>query len=187
MNQLLEWSPLIVFFVVFQLFGIYWATAALMLVCTVVLFAHRMRAGRFKPMHIVTVAVVLVLGTATLLLHDKRFIQWKPTVLLALTAAAFLGSSIIGRQPLARRMLEGVFNEPLEVSAGSWLIINLAWVAWFAALAAANIYIAQNYSEAIWVKFKVFGITAAMLVFMIPQVIWLNRKIKPAQSDAAPP
>jgi intracellular septation protein A len=118
---------------------------------------------------------------------QARFIQWKPTVLLALTAAAFLGSSIIGRQPLARRMLEGVFNEPLEVSAGSWLIINLAWVAWFAALAAANIYIAQNYSEAIWVKFKVFGITAAMLVFMIPQVIWLNRKIKPAQSDAAPP
>ena len=33
MNQLLEWSPLIVFFVVFKLFGIYWATAALMLVC----------------------------------------------------------------------------------------------------------------------------------------------------------
>ena len=28
MNQLLDWSPLVVFFVVFKLFGIYWATAA---------------------------------------------------------------------------------------------------------------------------------------------------------------
>jgi intracellular septation protein len=188
MNQVLEWSPLIVFFVVFELFGIYWATAALMLVCTGVMFAHRMRAGRFKPMHVITVAVVLVLGTATLLLHDRRFIQWKPTVLLALTAVAFLGSSIIGRQPLARRMLEGVFNEPLEISTRTWLLINLAWVAWFGALAVANIYVAQNYPEGIWVKFKVFGISAAMLVFMIPQVVWLNAKVKPAaQSDAAPP
>jgi intracellular septation protein len=185
MNQLLEWSPLIVFFLVFEFFGIYWATAALMLVYTAVMFAHRLRAGRFKPMHVITVAVLLVLGTATLLLHDKRFIQWKPTVLLALTAAAFLGSSVIGRQPLARRMLEGVFNEPVEISARTWIVINLAWVAWFAVLAAANIYVAQNYPEGVWVKFKVFGITAAMLVFMIPQVIWLNGKVKPAQSGAA--
>jgi intracellular septation protein len=187
MNQLLEWSPLIVFFVVFQLFGIYWATAALMLVCTVVMFAHRMRAGRFKPMHVITVAVVLVLGTATLLLHDRRFIQWKPTVLLALTAVAFLGSSFIGPRSLARRMLEGVFNEPLEISPRTWTLINLAWVAWFSVLAAANIYVAQNYPEGVWVKFKVFGITAAMLVFMMPQVIWLNGKVKTVQSDAAPP
>jgi intracellular septation protein A len=57
-------------------------------------------------MHVITAVVVLVLGTATLLLHDKRFIQWKPTVLLGLTALAFLGSSVVGRQPLARRMLE---------------------------------------------------------------------------------
>jgi intracellular septation protein len=187
MNQVLEWSPLIVFFVVFELFGIYWATAALMVVCTVVMIAHRMRTGRFKTMHVITVGVLLVLGSATLLLHDKRFIQWKPTVLLALTAVAFLGSSVIGRQPLARRMLEGVFNEPLEIAPRTWLLINLAWVAWFVALAAANIYVAQNFPEGVWVKFKVFGITAAMLVFMIPQVIWLNGKVKPPQSEAAPP
>jgi intracellular septation protein len=189
MNQLLEWSPLVVFFAVFELFGIYWATAALMLTYTVVMFAHRAMTGRFKPMHVITVSVLLVLGSATLLLHDSRFIQWKPTVLLALTAVAFLGSSIIGRQPLARRMLDGVFNEPLEVSPGAWMALNLAWVAWFAALAVANIYVAQNYPEGVWVKFKVFGITAAMLIFMIPQVIWLNGKVKakPTPSDAAPP
>jgi intracellular septation protein len=187
MNQVLEWSPLIVFFVIFELFGIYWATAALMLVCTVVMFAHRMRSGRFKTMHVITVVVVLVLGTMTLLLHDKRFIQWKPTVLLALTAIAFLGSSFIGRQPLARRMLEGVFNAPLDIARWAWLAINLGWVAWFAALAAANLYVAQNYPEGVWVKFKVFGISAAMLLFMIPQVVWLNGRVKTAPSDAAPP
>jgi intracellular septation protein len=187
MNQLLEWLPLLVFLLVFKGFGIYWATAALMLACTVTLFAHRLLTGRFKPMHVATVAVLAVLGTATLLLHDKRFIQWKPTVLLALTAAAFLGSTVFGKQPLARRMLEGVFNEPLDISRHTWMLLNLAWAGWFALLSVANIYVAWNFADNVWVNFKVFGISAAMLLFMIPQVIWLNGKTKSVQSDAAPP
>ncbi len=84
-------------------------------------------------MHIVTSAVVVVLGSATLLLHDRRFIQWKPTVLHALASAAFLGSMFIGKQPLARRMLEAVFKESLQIPARTWLAINALWVGWFAA------------------------------------------------------
>ena len=187
MKPFLDWSPLVVFFVIFKLFGIYWATASLMITCALVLVAHRWDTGSFKTMHVVTVAVVVVLGTATLSLHDKRFIQWKPTVLLALTAVAFLGSMVIGRQPLARRVFEGVFKEPLDISARTWLVINVLWVGWFALLAAANIYVARNFAESAWVNFKVFGISAAMLLFMIPQVLWLNSRIRPARSDAAPP
>jgi intracellular septation protein len=86
----------------------------------------------------------------------------------------------IGRQPLARRMLEAVFNEPLNISPQVWLLINSLWVAWLALLAAANIYIARNFDESIWVNFKVFGITVAMLVFMLPQVLWLSGKTKAA-------
>ncbi|HMK84445.1 MAG TPA: inner membrane-spanning protein YciB [Steroidobacteraceae bacterium] len=185
MTQLLEWLPLAIFLVVFKTVDIYWATAALMLACTLTMLVHRLRTGRFKPMHVITVAVLLVLGSATLLLHDKRFIQWKPTVLLALTAFAFLASTVLGKQPLARRMLEAVFNEPLEISPHTWMLINLLWVGWFTMLAAANIYVAHNFAEGVWVNFKVFGISAAMLVFMIPQVVWLHGKTKPAPPDSA--
>jgi intracellular septation protein A len=44
MNQLLEWSPLLAFFIVFKLFGIYWATGALMVAC-VLLLVHRTSTG----------------------------------------------------------------------------------------------------------------------------------------------
>jgi len=128
-------------------------------------------------MHIITVAVVVILGAATLLLHDRRFIQWKPTVLLGLTAAAFLGSMAVGKQPLVRRMLEATFEEPLQISRRTWLLFNSLWAAWFALLAAANLYIARNFAEGVWVKFKVFGITAATIVFLIPQVFWLATKV----------
>jgi intracellular septation protein len=185
MNQLLEWLPLLVFFLGFKFLGIYWATAALMAACVLQLVVHRVRAGSYKTMHIITVAVVLVLGSATLLLHDHRFIQWKPTVLLALASIAFLGSMVIGRQPLARRLFEAVFKEPLQISSRAWLLINSLWVVWFALLAAANIYVAWNFTESTWVNFKVFGITAAMLVFMVPQVLWLSGKTKSAESNGA--
>jgi intracellular septation protein len=183
MNQLLEWSPLVIFFVVFKLCGIYWATASLMVTCVGLMIVHRMRTGRFKAMHVATACVVLILGAATLLLHDKRFIQWKPTVLLGAAALAFLGSTVIGRRPLARRLLEGVFSEPLDLSRQTWVLINLGWALWLAALAAANIYIAWNFQESVWVNFKVFGITVAMLIFMIPQVIWLHGKTAAATAE----
>ena len=185
MAQLLEWAPLIVFFVAFKTLDIYWATAALMIVCVLVMAVHRLRTGKFKTMHVITAAVALSLGAATLLLHDKRFIQWKPTVLLGMTAAAFLASMLIGKQPLVRRMLESVFEESLQVSARAWAGLNVLWAAWFACLAFANIYIARNFPENVWVNFKVFGITGAMLLFMIPQALWLGGKIKPAAPEQA--
>jgi intracellular septation protein len=183
MAQLLEWSPLLVFFVAFKTLDIYWATAALMIGCVSVMLVHRFSTGKFKTRHVITAGVAVALGAATLLLHDKRFIQWKPTVLLGVAAAAFLCSMFIGRQPLVRRMLESVFEEQLQVSARAWTSLNVLWAAWFACLAFANIYIARNFAENVWVNFKVFGITAAMMVFMIPQAFWLSNRVKPTTPE----
>jgi len=184
MNTLLELSPLIAFFAVFELFGIYWASAALMVACVLVLVIHRRSTGKYRRMHVITAVVAVVLGGATLALHDARFIQWKPTVLLGVAALAFLGSSVIGERPLARRLLEDVFPEPLEVSAQAWLVLNALWAVWFALLAGLNLYVARNFSESTWVHFKFFGITAALFVFMIPQVFWLNGRTKPAPATS---
>jgi intracellular septation protein len=183
MNQLLELSPLIVFLAVFEWVGIYWATAALMIACVLLLVIHRLRTGQFKTMHIITAVVVILLGSATLLLHDRRFIQWKPTVLLGLAAIAFLGSMFIGKEPLVRRMLASAFEDTLEVSTRAWLVINALWAAWFAILAGANLYVARNFAEGVWVHFKVIGIPVALFVFMLPQVIWLASKAKHTPSE----
>jgi intracellular septation protein len=173
MSQLLEWLPLIAFFATFKLAGIYPATAVLMAACVIQLVGHRLKTGRFKDIHIVVTATALALGTATLLLHDKRFIQLKPTVIFWGMALAFLGSLWIGRRPLAQRMLEGAVDIPLTLSPSAWTRLNLMWVLWFAALGGLNLYVAAHFSESFWVNFKVFGISAAMLLFMLPQVFWL--------------
>jgi intracellular septation protein len=183
MNQLLEFSPLIVFLAVFEWMGIYWATGALMIACVLLLVIHRLRTGQFKTMHIITAVVVVLLGSATLLLHDRRFIQWKPTVLLGLASIAFLGSMFIGKEPLVRRMLGSAFEETLQVSSRAWMVINTLWAVWFAILAAANLYVARNFEDSVWVHFKVIGIPVALFIFMLPQVFWLAGKAKDAPSE----
>lgn len=184
MNQLLEWLPLLVFFIVFKVYGIYYGTAALMVGCVALMFAHRARYGKYKTLHVVTAAVALILGAATLLLHDKRFIQWKPTVLLGTAAILFVGSALFDRRPLARRLMESAFNEELEVAPRAWLVINALWAAWFALLAVLNVYIAHHYADGVWVNFKVFGLTIGTMLFMIPQVFWLAGRTKPAVERA---
>ena len=179
MSQLLEWSPLIVFFVTFELTDIYWATAALMIACV-------LRAGRASAAHRQIqdharhhdVAWCWCLGTATLLLHDQRFIQWKPTVLLALTAAAFLGSMRDRQAAAGAAHARGRVQRTLGVSARTWLLINALWAVWFARSPSLNLYVARNFAESLWVNFKVFGIPAATMLFMIPQVFWLSGKTK---------
>ena len=46
----------------------------------------------------------------------------------------------------------------------------------------ANIVIAYHASEATWVKAKVFGLTAAMFLFIVAQVAWLSTRAKRAQA-----
>jgi intracellular septation protein len=189
MTTLLELAPLAAFFIAYQLKGLYVATAVLMVASLVLLFAHRALHGNYKNVHVVTAVLVLVLGSATLLLHDKRFIQWKPTVLFGLFAAALLISGLVGQRPLIQRMFTAMVPEGITLSARGWHGLNLLWAAWFALVAAANLYVARVYSEQVWVNFHTYGVSLATLVFMLPQVFWLASKTSSAdagQSDGTP-
>ena len=126
-----------------------------MIACVLLMVIHRLRTGRFKTMHVITAVVVLLLGSATLLLHDRRFIQWKPTVLLGLAAVAFIGSMFIGKQPLARRLLEAVFEDTLEVSRADVAAHQSLWAPGLRSWRRVNIYMAWNFAESVWVNFKV--------------------------------
>jgi len=53
----------------------------------------------------------------------------------------------------------------------------------FIAAGALNIYVAYNFSEGTWVKFKVFGLMALTFVFMIAQTLWIANLIGGESDD----
>lgn len=183
MNALFELAPLAAFFLAYAWHGLYVATAVLMLASVLVLLAHRVMTGRFKDMHLVTVALVLPLGSATLILHDKRFIQWKPTAVFAVLAGILLVSGLFSRKPLIQRLFASMAQPGLKLGSRTWQRLNLLWVIWFALSAVANLYVAQNFSERVWVHFHTYGLSVATFLFMLPQILWLASRTPVESAD----
>ena len=126
-------------------------------------------------MHLVTLALVVIMGGATVILQDKTFIQWKPSVVNWLFAVAFLGSRFIGDKTILERMMGQNLNLPVS----AWQKLNYAWVAFFTFSGVVNLYVAYNFSEDIWVNFKLFGLLGLTIVFIIAQSFYLYQFMNP--------
>ena len=175
MEAALNFLPLAAFLLAFWLGGIYVATAVLMVAMVLLVLFDYLRSRRVSAMHMLSAVLVLVFGGATLLLHDKRFLKLKPTVLLWILALAFLSSQWIGRAPLVQRLLEPALAPGTELPRARWLRINLVWVAAYLLLGALNLYVARVVSDTAWVYFKVFGLTIALAALAMGQALWLHR------------
>lgn len=186
MQSVLEFAPVAVFGVAYYTHGIYVATAALMISMALLLLVDLAWQKRIPTMHALSALLVFAFGSATLMLHNQRFIQWKPTVLFWLISLAFLGSFWIGERTLTERLLATALGEPVNVGQPLWRRLNAASVVFYAALGGANLFVAFHASERAWVNFKLFGLTAATVVFAALQLAWLARQLPSAPSESAP-
>jgi intracellular septation protein len=176
MQAVLNFLPLAAFMLAYRLGGIYVATAVLMAAMLLLALLDYLRSGRVSPMHALSTVLVLIFGGATLILHDPRFLKVKPTILLWLTALAFLGSQWIGAAPLVQRLLEPALAPGTIVPRRRWVRLNLIWVLAYLFLGSMNLVVARAASEQAWVYFKGFGLTIALLVLAIGQALWLHQQ-----------
>ena len=174
MKILFDLFPVILFFIVFKLFGIYAATATAIAATVVQIAWTKFRHGKVDTMLWVTFAIIAVFGGATLILHDETFIKWKPTVLYWVFAVALLCSNLIFRKNLIHAMLHEKIALPMHI----WNRLNIAWSLFFVVLGVVNLYVAFNYSTAAWVNFKLFGATGMMLVFVLLQGLVMAKYVE---------
>jgi intracellular septation protein len=187
MQAVSEFAPLLAFLITYYLRGLYAATAVLMAAMVLLLVIDWLRLKRIPPLHALSAVLVLIFGSATLLLHDKQFIQWKPTVFFWLASVAFLASFWIGAQTLTQRLLGTAFGERLRLTPALWRILNGWWVVFYALLGGLNLVVAHYFSERTWVLFKVFGLTLLTVVFVSAQVAWLSARTDALRPEASPP
>ena len=171
MKFLFDLFPVILFFVAFKFAGIYVATAVAM-AATVgqiawVWFRHR----KVEPMLWVSFGVIAVFGSATLLLQDPNFIMWKPTVLYWL----FGGSLAVAHLAFGKNLIRAMMGKQLQLPDPAWTKLLWSWVGFFACMGVINLYVAYNYSENVWVNFKLFGGMGLMFAFVIGQAVYLSR------------
>ena len=169
MQLLIDYIPIVIFIGAYFYKDIFFATGVLMIVMPILLLGQWLVSRKVNKIYAASTVLVVVLGGATIFFRNPTFLYWKPTALNWAAAAVFLGSQWIGDKTIVQRML----GNAAELSRAQWTRLNQMWVTFFVIVGGANIFVAYTYSEAFWVKFKLFGMLGMTFVFVIIQSIWL--------------
>jgi len=201
---LFDLFPIILFFIAFKLAGSYPEQAAalaaslhytavdikqlpILLATGVAIFATLLqiawvllRHGKVDTMLWVSLALITVLGGATLFFQDPTFIKWKPTALYWLFALVLAVSQVLFKKNLIRSMMQ---QAQMELPEPVWAKLNYSWIGFFAVMGVLNIYVAYNYSLSTWVDFKLFGTTGIMFAFIIGHGLMLSKYVVHKESE----
>ena len=175
MKFLVDLLPIILFFIAYQLYDIYVATAVAIAAAAAQVGWLLVRRQPVEKMQWVTLGMLVLFGGLTLGLHDPVFIKWKPTLVNWILAAALLVSGWL----LERNLLQRMMGHAIAAPAVVWRRLNLAWALFFIASGLLNLYVAYRFSEATWVNFKLFGLLGLTLIFTLAQGVYLMRHATP--------
>jgi len=184
MKFLFDFFPLVAFLIAFYYpedreQGIYLAIQVLIIASAIQIIIYWLITRKFEKMHVITLILTVILGGATLLLKDVRFIKWKPTAVNWVFALVFLGSQFIGKKPIIRRMMDHAISVPDEI----WTKLNIGWVVFFIFSGIANLYVVYNFSTEFWVNFKVYGLLGLTFIFAIAQALYMSRYIEDIKEE----
>lgn len=180
MQLILDFLPVIAFFVAYKLGGIYLATKTLMAAMPLLCLVTWLRTRKISGMLLTSTVLALAAGGITLALHDPMFVKWKLTLLDGIFALAFLVAPYLGGKTLVER----VMGSNITLEPRQWRILNWMWVGFFLFTASINVYVLYHFSEAAWVNFKLYGTLGLTLVFVVMQAFWLADKLPKEPANA---
>jgi intracellular septation protein len=164
---LIDLGPLLVFFVanflapVPDVLKIFVATGAFMLAMVVAMIFSALRYHRISPLLWFSGVMVVVLGGLTIWLHDRTFIQMKPTIYYALVAG-LLGFGLATGRPLLQQVLGSTYP---GLDQQGWKKLTRNWALFFACMAALNEAVWRNTSWDFWIGFKLWGALPLTFLF----------------------
>jgi intracellular septation protein len=158
--------------------GIFVATAVFMAAVVVALVVSYALTRHLPLMLLITVAVVLVFGSLTLVLHDELFIKLKPTIIYLLFAGVLLGGLAFGK-PLLGLVFDSVFH----LTEDGWRKLTIRWALFFLMLAVLNEIVWRTQSTDVWVSFKVFGVLPLTFLFAALQFPLMTKYAAPAPEE----
>ncbi|MBM3608074.1 MAG: septation protein A [Alphaproteobacteria bacterium] len=181
LKLILEMGPLVAFFIVNSRYGIFPATAVLMVCVVVALIGSRILTKHWPVMPIVTAVAVLFFGALTIYFSDELFIKLKPTIVNSLFGAILLIALAFGK-PLLPVVLDSV----MRLTDEGWRKLTLRWGLFFFVLAALNEIVWRTQTTDFWVTFKTFGIMPLTIAFALSQLpLIMKHEIRDEDSGPA--
>lgn len=193
MKQLLEFLPLIIFFIVYQMSGttlsvgdseytfdgIYTATIALILTTILQVIIVKLVWGSVEKRLLGVAGAVISFGGATVLLKDPVFIFWKPTVF----NWALAGVSIVWHVMRGKCLFEDLLPDEIEMPKHVWKRVTVASTLHFFIVGAVNLYVAYNFSMDAWVSFKLWSAVLFTLIWAVVIGVIMGPHLKETDSS----
>lgn len=173
-----DYAPLAVFLLAYELRGLMVATIALMVTtaCSLILSLAIVRKIPMVPL--ITAVVVGVFGGLTLWLHDDTFIKMKPTIVYGVFALVVGGGLLSGKM-----VLKSMMGSALLLDDEGWRRLSLRFVMFFVAMAMVNEVARRMLSTDMWVLWKVPGSIVATFLFMLAQMPLIQSHRLPESKD----
>ncbi|MGE8105755.1 septation protein A [Allorhizobium sp. NPDC080224] len=141
------------------------ATALFMVATVISLIISKIVFKHLPVMPFVSGIVVLVFGGLSIWLQDETFIKMKPTIVNTLFGVVLLGGLAFGTS-----LLGYVFNAAFQLDAEGWRKLTFRWGIFFLFLAVLNEVVWRNFSDDVWVSFKVWGTMPITILFTLAQM-----------------
>jgi intracellular septation protein len=164
---LIDLGPLLVFFLVNFLapvpsvVKIFVATGAFIIAMVAAMLFSAIRYHRISPLLWFSGVMVVIMGGLTIWLHDRTFIQMKPTIYYALVAA-LLTFGLVTDRPLLHRVLGSTYP---GLDGSGWAKLTRNWAIFFAFMAVVNEAVWRNTSWDFWIGFKLWGALPLTFLF----------------------
>lgn len=170
MKQLIEFLPIAVFAgVYFYTRDIFISTGVLMAAVLIQVGVEFGAKGKVSKQTWFIFGSVVVLGGLTLAFRDKTFIQWKPTLVNWAFCVALLGSHLVLKVNLLKKML----GEQVKLPDHVWRNLVYGWSAGFLNAGVLNLVVAFNFDMDTWVSYKLFGGFALTFTYIIITMVYL--------------
>ena len=144
--------------------ALFMGATVLSLIISKIVFKH------LPVMPFVSGIVVMVFGGLSIWLQDETFIKMKPTIVNTLFGVVLLGGLAFGAS-----LLGYVFNAAFQLDAEGWRKLTLRWGIFFLFLAVLNEVVWRNFSDDVWVSFKVWGTMPITILFTLAQMPLIMR------------
>ena len=170
---LTDFSPLLIFFVVYSKSGKNLSTAIppLIVATIIAVIVSYLVEKKIPYVPLVGGIVISVFGGLTLYFDNPVFLYMKPTIINIFFGLALTFERFFVEEPVLKKIL----GKSISLTDNGWKALTIRWIFFFFSLALLNEYVWRTQTEEFWVNFKVWGILPITFVFTTFQIFLINK------------
>ena len=152
MKQLLNFIPLVIFFIFLTMYDVFVGVQALMIAATVSFLIVLIIYRKIDKIELISYLMVMVFGGFTLYTREPNVIKWKVTIINFLFASGLL----ISQYGFKKNLLQKLLGKEIQLDSVIWNRLNILWIAFFMTCGVFSLGATYYTTDDFFWIFKVF-------------------------------